>query len=158
VVLKLFQIVQPDVACFGQKDFQQQLVVRRMIRDLDLPVELVVCPTVREPDGLAMSSRNVFLSEAERRLARSLSESLELAGRMCAAGEPDLHRVREAMRKHLQSFPGVAVDYATVADAETLEEPTAVPADRAARRPLVALVAARVGQTRLIDNQLLEIR
>ena len=150
VVLKLFHIVQPDVAFFGQKDYQQQLLIRSMCRDLDLPVEIHSCPTVREPDGLALSSRNRYLSPAERESALSLSRSLRLAADRLGGGETDVAAVRGAMLEHLQGAAGVDVDYAAIVHPDTLEEPD---------EPLpemVALVAARVGKTRLIDNMLIE--
>ena len=145
VVLKLLNIVQPDVAYFGLKDYQQQLVVRTMCRDLDLPVEIRPCETVREPDGLAMSNRNRYLSADERRRALSLSQALAGAREQLLAGETNVPAVREGMLARLRSA-GADVDYATVADPETLEELNAP------RPEMVALVAARVGATRLIDN------
>jgi len=146
VVCRLFHDVPADVACFGAKDWQQTLVVKRLVTDLGLPIEIVVCPTVREPDGLAMSSRNAYLTAAERQQAVALSESLKLAELLweecLSPGE-----VASDMKKHLRSR-GIAVDYAAVVDAETLG-----PVDDPA--PAVALVAGRVGTTRLIDNCLL---
>jgi pantoate--beta-alanine ligase len=139
------------VAYFGRKDYQQQLLIRRMCRDLDVPVEIRTCPTVREPDGLALSSRNAYLSPDERRSALALSQSLKLAQERLSAGDTDLSRIREVMRRHLETTPLITVDYATVAHPETLEE---------ASHPLpelVALVAARVGATRLIDNMPLHL-
>ncbi len=146
VVLKLLNIVRPDVAYFGRKDFQQQTLIRTMCRDLDLPTEIRVCPTVRESDGLALSSRNAYLSSQERQSALALSECLRLAESMIAGGETRLDAVRRAMRSLLKNTPLIAVDYATVADANTLEE-VAEPVSE-----IVALVAAKVGSTRLIDN------
>lgn len=151
IVLKLLNIVQPDVACFGAKDYQQQAVIRKMVRDLNVPVEVAVCPTIREPDGLAMSSRNVYLNGKDRRTALCLSQALELArDRIEVRREADVAGVQAAMRTHLESQTGVQVDYAVIADANTLEI-------LAAPRPrMVALIAARVGTVRLIDN--LELR
>lgn len=147
IVLKLFNIVQPDVACFGAKDYQQQTIIRKMVRDLNVPVEVVVCPTIREPDGLAMSSRNVYLGETDRQTSLCLSQALELARRRIEVdGDSDIAAVQAAMRQHLDSQPGVQVDYAVIADADTLELLTTP------RRKMVALIAARVGTTRLIDN------
>ena len=146
VVCKLFSMVPADVAYFGAKDWQQTLVVKRLVADLGLPIEIVVCPTVREPDGLAMSSRNAYLSSAERQRAVALSESLALAERFWEDGlEPGA--VAAGMEQHMLSR-GLAVDYAVVVDAETLG-PAVDPA------PAVALVAGRAGGTRLIDNCLL---
>lgn len=148
IVLKLFNLVQPDVACFGAKDYQQQTILRKMVRDLDLPIEMAICPTIRETDGLAMSSRNVYLQGKDRQTALCLFQALELARRdVEERRERDLTKVQAAMRAHLESQPGVKVDYAVIADADTLEvlwEP---------RPKMVALIAARVGATRLIDNR-----
>jgi pantoate--beta-alanine ligase len=149
IVLKLLNIVQPHVACFGQKDYQQQTLIRRMVRDLDLPVEIVIGPTVREPDGLAMSSRNAYLTDAQRTAALSLYRCLQRAQQMIIAGESDLVAVRAAMLGELTAGGMIEPDYATVADADTLEELTAP------RERMVALVAARVGSTRLSDNLVL---
>jgi pantoate--beta-alanine ligase len=146
VVLKLFNIVAPDIAYFGQKDYQQQTLIRRMCRDLDLPVEIRVCPTIREADGLALSSRNVYLSPEERQAALSLSRCLRRADELLRRGAADLEAIRGEMRQVLTDTPGVVPDYATLVDPETLTEATAV------QPRLVALVAARVGRTRLIDN------
>jgi pantoate--beta-alanine ligase len=149
VVTKLLNLVAPDRAYFGQKDYQQQALIRRMCRDLDMPVEIVTCPTVREPDGLALSSRNAYLSSAERTSGLSLYRALCLARDRVGQGERDLPAVRQAMRSEMELTPGVTVDYATIADVESLIELTE-PAER-----MVALVAARVGPTRLIDNMLI---
>ncbi len=150
VVCRLFLAVPADVAYFGAKDWQQTLVVKRMVRDLGLPVEIAVCPTIREPDGLAMSSRNAYLSGDDRTRATALHESLVLAERAWRAGEP-VTAIEQTMRKHLASR-GVAVDYAAIVDRESLEPPAKPPADA------VALVAGRLGSTRLIDNLLLPRR
>ena len=115
IVLKLLNIVQPDIACFGQKDYQQQTLIRRMVRDLDLPVEIVVCPTIREPDGLAMSSRNAYLSHEERKTALSLHRSLLVAEEMITDGESNLKRVRTAMESLLTAAVHVLPEYATIA-------------------------------------------
>jgi len=149
VVTQLFNIVAPDVAFFGQKDYQQQTIIRRMCRDLHLPVEIRVCPTVREPDGLAMSSRNVFLSQAERRSALALSRSLKLAREMLRAGETRLDPIRRAMYDLLSGTPLVNVDYATLIHPDSLEEL------EVAEAKVVAIVAAKVGATRLIDNEII---
>ena len=145
VVLKLFHLVQADVAYFGQKDYQQSLVIRHMVRDLDVPTEIRVCPTVREPDGLAMSSRNRYLSASERRCALALWRSLRLATELFARGERDPDVVGEQMRKLLQADTA-RIDYVALAHPETLE-----PADELDASTM-ALVAAYVGATRLIDN------
>ncbi len=151
VVLKLFEIVRPDLAVFGQKDYQQQLVIRRMVADLHVPVRIVTEPTVREPDGLAMSSRNRYLAPAERRAATVLHEALERAHRAVREGETSANRVRQILRETIESNERVRLDYAEIADADSLEPLDRLGPDSRA----VALVAARVGATRLLDNRLL---
>lgn len=151
IVLKLFNIVQPDRAFFGQKDFQQQAVIRRMVRDLDVPVEVVTCPTIREPDGLAMSSRNVYLSPAERNAATVLSRGLQLATLQLRGGNPQTKTIAENVRALLQSEPLVTVDYVAIVDPDTLT-PLHAPQNR-----MAVLVAARLGNTRLIDNCVVEL-
>lgn len=148
IVLKLFNIVQPDVACFGAKDYQQQTIIRRMVKDLDLPVEIVVCPTIREPDGLAMSSRNVYLSKTERVVALTLSKALSLAQEQLDAGQRDMGALTQSMRALLEAQP-IQIDYVVIADPDSLE----VVSQTLPR--MVALIAARVGATRLIDNRVL---
>jgi pantoate--beta-alanine ligase len=148
VVCKLLNMVGPDVAYFGQKDAQQALVIQRLVADLNLPVQVAVCPTVREPDGLAMSSRNVRLSRAERERALALSRTLASAQRAVEAGVSDARTIAEQAQAELESA-GVQTEYFEIADPETL-----APLDRV-DRPALALVAARIGTTRLIDNQLL---
>lgn len=148
VVLKLFNLVMPDRAYFGQKDYQQTLVIRRMVADLDLPVEVRVCPTVREADGLALSSRNAYLSSSDRERARSLSGALARAAELVAGGERCAAVVQGAMQEVLAAETD-RIDYAALADPETLAPVEMID------RPLVALIAAFVGPTRLIDNQIL---
>lgn len=149
VVLKLLNLVQPDRAYFGQKDFQQVQVIRRMVRDLDVPVEIVSCPIVREPDGLAMSSRNVYLSETQRGSALCLSRALERARLCFDQGERRADRLLGDVRAFLLEDPAVAVEYAELRDAMTLEPVEAADA------PVVLALAARIGNTRLIDNAVL---
>jgi pantoate--beta-alanine ligase len=149
IVLKLFNVAPADRAYFGQKDYQQSVVIRRMVADLKLPIEIRVCPTVREPDGLAMSSRNAYLNPEERGRALVLSRSLRRAVDLARGGERDAHRIAAEMRRMIESTPGVVLDYAALADPGTLEEVSRV------EGPVVALVAARVGSTRLIDNELI---
>jgi pantoate--beta-alanine ligase len=149
VVLKLFNLVAADVAFFGQKDYQQTLVVRQMVRDLDVPIEIVVCPTVREPDGLAMSSRNVYLSESQRRQALALSRSLRRADELVQAGQRRAADVLAEMRQILAAEPNVDVQYIALADPDTLADVEEI------RGPTVALIAAKIGTTRLIDNRIL---
>jgi pantoate--beta-alanine ligase len=146
VVLKLLNIVQPDRAYFGRKDFQQQLLVRKMCRELNLPVEIRTCPTLRDPDGLALSSRNRYLDPGERQTALSLYRCLQLAQERLQHGERDVRAVAREMRNLLEAA-GARPDYAVIADAESLDELT-VPGPQ-----MVALVAAYVGRTRLIDNR-----
>jgi pantoate--beta-alanine ligase len=150
VVLKLFNLVAPDVAWFGQKDYQQTLVVRQMVRDLDVPVEIRVCPTIREPDGLAMSSRNVYLSPTERRQAIVSSRSLRLAEHLVAAGERRTETLLARMQALLATEREVQVQYVAIVDPQTL-----APVDEVGAGA-VALIAAKVGATRLIDNVLLK--
>jgi pantoate--beta-alanine ligase len=147
VVAKLFSLVGPDVAYFGQKDAQQAVVIRRMARDLDFPVRIEVLPTVREPDGLAMSSRNAYLEPADRERATALSRALAAAER--AARADSLVAGLEAARAELASA-GIEPEYLEARDAETLE-----PIERLAERPVLVAVAARVGAARLIDNVLI---
>lgn len=146
VVAKLFNQVGPDVAVFGQKDFQQVTVIGRMIRDLNWPIELIVAPTVREADGLALSSRNVYLTPADRIEARRLSAALREMQQAWGAGESDPGRLEVLGRGVLEAGQGIAVDYVAVVDPATLQQPER--ADQAS----VVLIAARVGTTRLIDN------
>lgn len=151
VVAKLLNIVQPDRAYLGQKDAQQLAVIRRMVRDLDVPVEVVAMPIVREPDGLAMSSRNVYLSPEERKAAHVLCLAVSLADRMFDDAERDASRIREAVERAVAAEPLARIDYVSVADFETLEELSVI--DRTA---LVSL-AVRFGSTRLIDNTVLRV-
>ncbi len=150
VVCKLFLAVPAHTAYFGAKDWQQTLVVKRLVHDLGLPIRIVVCPTMREPDGLAMSSRNAYLSAADRHRAVALSESLRRAAQLWSAGA-DAAAIEQAMRETL-SAQGVAVDYAALADPDSLE-----PLSNGAARA-IALVAGRLGSTRLIDNMELPTR
>ncbi len=151
IVAKLFNITLPDRAYFGQKDFQQQAVIRQMVSDLDFPVEIVTCPIVREPDGLAMSSRNRYLSTIERQQALAISQSLEEAERLAANGEHTATELQTNLNESLTSADGIDLDYAVVADVATL-----LPAVEACDE-LVALVAAQVGTTRLIDNRVFRL-
>ncbi len=149
VVLKLFEIVQPHYAYFGRKDAQQVRIIQKMVRDLDLNVELVICPTVRETDGLAMSSRNSYLSPEERRAAAVLFRALRAAETELSAGVKDTLELQRTMRKVLESEPRARVDYAEIVDAETFEPVVRVGRDS------YALLAVRIGSTRLIDNMLI---
>jgi pantoate--beta-alanine ligase len=149
IVAKLFNGVQPHRAYFGQKDAQQTVVIRQMTRDLDFPVEIVVCPTVREADGLAMSSRNAYLSSEERQAATVLYRSLDAAQVGFASGERDAERLRSIVTETVASEPLARLQYVSCADADTLEE-----LDRVANRALLSM-AVFVGETRLIDNLIL---
>ncbi len=144
IVTKLLASSRPDRAYFGEKDYQQLLVVRRLVADLDLGVQIVACPLIREPDGLALSSRNVGLSEHDRRRALALSAALHAVAK---AWDGDAGTARARLHGALAEAPGVDLDYAEVADPETLE-----PLSGTVRGPARALVAARVGGVRLIDN------
>ena len=148
VVAKLFNIAMPHVAVFGQKDFQQAAVIRRLVRDLNFPLEIVVAPIMREPDGLAMSSRNVYLVGDERQRALGLSRALAVAAEVVAASPREANEVRQRMREVLEKH-ALMIDYAEIVDAETL-----VPVAEACQGN-VALIAVTCGKTRLIDNQVL---
>ena len=146
VVSKLFSIFQPDRAYFGQKDFQQIIVIRNMAQDLNLDVEIIVEPTVRDREGLALSSRNSYLSEPERYAASILYKSLSGAEKLYINGECDAEKIRRYMLKAIQSEPRARIEYVSISDAQTLIELDQVD------RPAVAAVAAWFGTTRLIDN------
>ena len=149
VVAKLFNIVQPTKAYFGQKDAQQAIVIKRMVADLNMMVEIVVVPTVRESDGLAMSSRNTYLSPKERQAATVLFRALSLARQLWQGGEKDADKIRYEIKSLIEKEPLAKVDYVSIADAATLEELDMID------RPALASLAVRVGRTRLIDNILL---
>ncbi|HTN73885.1 MAG TPA: pantoate--beta-alanine ligase [Pirellulaceae bacterium] len=149
VVLKLFEICPADVAYFGAKDYQQTLVVRKMVEDLNLPIRISIEPTLREPDGLAMSSRNRYLSPAEREQALTLSLSLQRAADLLAAGERVAAKILASMQELFAAAGITSIDYIALADPETL-----LPVEQI-HGPVVALIAARVGTTRLIDNRVL---
>jgi pantoate--beta-alanine ligase len=151
VVLKLFEMAPADAAYFGQKDYQQAAVIRAMVRDLNLPIRIEVCPIVREADGLALSSRNRYLSPDERQRAPAIHRALQTAAALLAQGERRGAALRAAMQQILQQAGFQRIDYALVADRDTLAELELVD------RPAVALIAAHLGATRLIDNLLLEV-
>ncbi|MFA4844554.1 MAG: pantoate--beta-alanine ligase [Candidatus Margulisiibacteriota bacterium] len=150
VVTKLFNIVCPDAAFFGEKDYQQQLIVKQLVRDLNLPVTVVALPTVREFDGLALSSRNAYLNPRERKSAAILYKALRLAQSEIGAGERDLNKIMYRLRSLIGSEPSVRLDYLVAADPETLEDAKGV------RGRMLLAVAAYVGKTRLIDNLIVE--
>jgi pantoate--beta-alanine ligase len=146
VVFKLFQIVRPDVAYFGQKDAQQARIIQQMVRDLDLGVKLRICPIVREPDGLAQSSRNGYLDPDQRRQAVVLYQALEEVRGLITAGERDANRLRQTLAARIRSAPGAALDYAEIVNADTLTPLSVVRGD------ILIAVAVKFGVTRLIDN------
>jgi len=151
IVAKLFNLVQPHRAYFGQKDAQQVAVIRRMVRDLNMPVEIVPCPIVRESDGLALSSRNAYLSPEERKNALGLSRSLFELESSVRGGETEVSKLKSTLIHTLQAIPGSSVDYAEIVSEETL-----LPCERVDGKTLVAL-AVKIGKTRLIDNIVLEV-
>ncbi len=149
VVAKLFDIVQPDKAYFGQKDAQQAIVIQKMVVDRNLNLEIVAVPTVREPDGLAMSSRNTYLNPEERRAATVLYQALSLAQQLWSQGEKNAQTIRQEMTDLIQKQPLADIDYISIADAETLDELDTV------RPPALVSLAVKIGKTRLIDNVVL---
>ena len=149
VVAKLFNIVQPTRAYFGQKDAQQAVVIKRMVTDLNMNSEIVAVPTVRESDGLAMSSRNIYLNPEERQTATVLFKALSLAQQSWQDGEKDANTIRQQMTLLIQKEPLAQIDYVSIADAKTLEELKLLD------HPSLASLAVKIGKTRLIDNMLL---
>lgn len=150
VCAKLFNIVGPDVAYFGQKDAQQAIVIKRMVADLNMPLEIVICPTVREPSGLAVSSRNQYLSDQQRKDAASIYRSLKRCRQMIEAGETDARQIVGEMKGLLEQVPAAQIEYVSIVDAETLEDVERVCGG------ILAAVAVRIGPARLIDNILVD--
>ncbi len=150
VVAKLFNIVQPTRAYFGQKDAQQAIVIKKMVADLNMSLEIVTVPTVREPDGLAMSSRNAYLNPEERQAALVLYQALSLAQELWSQGEKDAERIRQDIIALIKKQPLANIDYVSIADTETLGELDTV------KSPALVSLAVRIGKTRLIDNVVLE--
>lgn len=146
VVSKLFHIVTPDRAYFGQKDAQQLAIIRRMVRDLNMDIEIVGCPIVREEDGLAKSSRNTYLNEEERKAALILSQSIFLGQKMVQEGETDTAKIKAAMVEKIQSEPLARIDYVEIVDGLSMQ-----PVDTV-QSPTLAAIAVYIGKTRLIDN------
>lgn len=146
VCAKLFNIVEPDVAYFGQKDAQQAIVIKRMVADLNMPLEIVVCPTVREPDGLAVSSRNKYLSEQQRKDATCIYKSLKKCESLVEAGTTDSKTIIGEMKQILNQVSSIEIEYISIVDAESLQE-----LERIAGKALAA-VAVKIGSARLIDN------
>ncbi len=151
VIAKLFNIVKPDMAYFGQKDAQQVIVIKKMARDLNMDIEIKAMPIIRETDGLAMSSRNIYLSEAERREALVLNRSLEKASALAGAGERDSVKIVKAMKELISQKPMVKIDYVSIVDTKDLKDVPAISGES-----LVA-IAAFVGSTRLIDNVIVKV-
>jgi len=151
ICAKLFHIIKPHFAVFGQKDYQQSVVIQQMVRDLNFDMEIVLGPIIREKDGLAMSSRNVYLSSENRKSALTLNESLRMAGQMIQKGERSVDVLIAAIRQHIESRPGTRIDYVSIVDPENLRT-----LDRIERCAVIVL-AVFVGKTRLIDNAMIEI-
>jgi pantoate--beta-alanine ligase len=149
VVAKLFNIVKPHVTVFGQKDYQQLIIIRQMIRDLDFDIEVVGAPTVREPNGLAMSSRNNYLTPEQRISALSLYKSLQKAQALVESGIQDANKIIKAATELIQSHPGTEIDYIVIGDTETLDDAKTID------RPVLMALAVKVGRARLIDNSIL---
>jgi len=151
VCAKLFNIVMPDMAFFGQKDAQQALVIKRMVADLNMPLRIIVCPTVREPNGLAMSSRNQYLTAQQREYAALIYKSLQKCQQMVKQGGRDTKRITAEMSKLLREIPELEIQYVSIVDAETLEDIEQVSGK------ILAAVAVKIGSTRLIDNILVDV-
>lgn len=151
VVLKLFHIVKPHLAVFGEKDYQQLKVIQQMVKDLNLEIKIVAHPTVREWDGLAMSSRNTYLKGEERRSALSLYQALKFAERLILGGERNAKKIKELMQDYIEKFPYTKVQYIEIVDPETLK-----PVEKLDKNVLIAL-AVFVGKTRLIDNKVIKL-
>jgi len=152
VVCKLFNITKPHIAIFGQKDYQQLSIISRMVMDLNMDIQIIGVPTVREPDGLAMSSRNAYLSQDQRPSALCLKQSLDLASRLVEEGHQKASDIKKAVEDLIRSHPYTEIDYVSICDPVTLEE-----IDHVEKSTLLAL-AVKVGQTRLIDNCILEVK
>jgi len=150
VCAKLFNIVAPDIAFFGQKDAQQAIVIRRMVTDLIMPLEIVICPTIREPNGLAVSSRNQYLTEQQKKDATNIYKSLQKCRRMIDAGVKKTTEIITEMNKILQQVPSIEIEYVSIVDAETLQA-----IDKITDKVLAA-IAVRIGPARLIDNILMD--
>ena len=150
VCAKLFNIVAPDAAYFGQKDGQQALVIKRMVADLNMPIEIVICPTVREPNGLAVSSRNKYLTEQQRKDAACIYESLQKCRQLIKAGITDSRQIITGMREILNRPSSIEIQYVSIVDAETLQD-----VDKIAGK-ILAAVAVKIGHARLIDNILVD--
>jgi len=150
VCAKLFNIVAPDVAYFGQKDAQQAVVIKRMVADLNMPLEIIICPTVREPSGLAISSRNQYLTAQQKKDAANIYKSLETCRKLIEAGTTDTSQIIDEMQKILQQIPSSEIEYISIVDAETLQSIDNITGK------ILAAVAVKVGPARLIDNILVD--
>jgi pantoate--beta-alanine ligase len=150
IVAKLFNIIQPTRAYFGQKDAQQAIVIKKMVADFDMNLEIVTVPTVREPDGLAMSSRNIYLNHQEHQAAAVLYQALTLARELWAQGKKDAGRMRREITVLIKKQPLADINYVSIADIETLDELDTI------KPPALVSLAVRIGKTRLIDNVVLE--
>jgi len=153
VVTKLFNATKPDVAIFGQKDFQQALVIKQLVKELLFDIKIIVAPIVREADGLAMSSRNVYLSEEERKLAPRIFEALNLGIKAVQNGERRRKQINSIVLQHLRQYREFFIDYVAAVDSETLDEPE----EFSPGQTVVILVAVYLGKTRLIDNVLVTV-
>jgi len=151
VCAKLFSIVAPDVAFFGQKDAQQAIVIKRMVADLNMPLEIIVCPTVREPDGLAISSRNQYLTEQEKKDATYVYKSLQKCQEMIKAGVTEIQEIITQMRNILNQIPSAKIEYISIVDADTLQSIDQV------EGKVLAAVAVKIGSARLIDNIVVDV-
>lgn len=151
VVFKLFNIIRPHIAIFGQKDYQQLTVIRRMVMDLNMDISIIGIPIVREPDGLAMSSRNTYLNPRERQSALCLKKSLDLADKMVRGGERDIRRIKEAIKELIYGHPYTTIDYINLCDPISLEDIEAIDGE------ILLALAVKVGKTRLIDNCLIKV-
>ncbi len=149
IVTKLFNIVRPDFAVFGKKDYQQFIIIKRMVRDLNMNIEIVGGPTIREPDGLAMSSRNSYLQKEERVKALSLYQALTAAQAAVDSGVKNVAEIKHNAIQSISSHNGVSIDYVTICDPETLADVEEI------HQPVLMALAVKVGKTRLIDNMLL---
>jgi len=152
IVAKLFNIVKPDLAVFGQKDGQQAVIIKQMVQDLNFPIKIIVAPTTREKDGLAMSSRNIYLTPEQREQAVVLYHALQHAKKMIKDGEKNIHKIIALMEELIESIPDAKIDYIQIVDADTLQ-----PIQQISGKILIAL-AVKFGHCRLIDNMIVKIR
>jgi len=152
VCAKLFNIIAADVAYFGQKDAQQSLVIKRMVADLNMPLEIIVCPTVREPDGLAVSSRNQYLTDPQRKDAACIYKSLQKCRQLIDAGATDTQKITNEMLKVINQVSSIEIEYLSIVDAKTLQAVEHITGT------ILVAIAVRIGTVRLIDNILVDLR